>query len=54
MGPLFRFFEALGLRCCVCMCDVGSPGGRALGVGGGGACEGMHFPQSKNARLLNY
>ena len=35
--------------------DTMQPGGAKvnMGGGGGGAREGMHFSQSKNARLLN-
>ena len=45
-APYFDFLKPLGFRSsvvCVIWCDVGW----------GGACEGMHFLQSKNARLHN-
>ena len=47
-APLLRFFEALGALGFCCLCDVVCCGG------GGGAREGMHFSQSKNARLLKF
>ena len=49
MGPLFRFFKAFGALGLCCMCDVVWCGGW-----GWGAREGMHFSQSKKARLLNF
>ena len=56
-APYFDSLKPLGLRCsvvCVMWWDVGGAGAKGFrGVGGGAACKGMHFSQSKIARLLN-